>query len=323
MHEQDMLKKEEMKKHMKYSKDSAAFIRDCRTGVNSQTWKGELLTLFDFEKEILELIHENKFSIIKKSRQMHMTSLTAAYCAWKMIFCSGYNITILSPRMEGSVRFIEMVRMILQNYSNHYFHWEDEFVKNNKSEILISNGSNIKGASATVNAVRGHMIDMLIIDEAAFVNKLEHIWPAILCCIEYKKGSAHPGSKCIMISTPNGKNVFYEFWNKAVKGDNDFMPIHLDWTANPKFNEGMERDADGEWTSDWYEKMCMNLGGDENMISQELWGKFVDVKKPVSKRINFRLDSDTYDAIMKNLGGDYGISNYVRNLIEKDLKRDE
>lgn len=313
MHEQSRLKKEEKKKYIKYSKDPISFIRDNRIGINNQTWSGEKLPLLDFEKDVLKSIHENKLSIIKKSRQMHMSSITAAYCAWKMIFHSEYNIIILSPKMDNSVRFIEMVRIILQNYSNDFFHWEDDFSKNNKSEIVLCNHSSIKAVPANESSGRGYTIHMLIIDEAAFINKLEYIYTAMIPGL-----SAIKDSKCIMISTPNGKNVFYEFWNKAIEGGNNFTPIQLDWKMNPKFNEGMEK-IDGEWTSEWYRNMCKILNYNEDKIAQELWGEFVDNKKPVSKRVNFRLDSDIYDAMMKKLGGDYGISDYVRDLIKKDL----
>ena len=54
--------------------------------------------------------------------------------------------------------------------------------------------------------------------------------------------SAYPGlssgkkTKMIMVSTPNGLNSFWEFWDKAQKGENGFNPIEITWQKVPTFN---------------------------------------------------------------------------------------
>ena len=40
-----------------------------------------------------------------------------------------------------------------------------------------------------------------------------------------------------MVSTPNGMNHFYHIYSKAVKGENDFRPVKINWDEVPRFNE--------------------------------------------------------------------------------------
>ena len=143
-------------KYKEYSEDPIKFIKENRIGINSKTFKCELFEMMDFEEMFLNHIHNNNFSVTKKSRQMHMTTLTAAYCAWKLIFSTDKSIAIMCPKKEEAIRFVEFVRIILQNYSNDLFHWEDNFVKDNQSEIRLDNGSFIKAIAATPSSLRGY-----------------------------------------------------------------------------------------------------------------------------------------------------------------------
>lgn len=314
MNEHFRKNEEEMIQHIKYSKDPISFIRDNRVGDN-KSFKYELLPLYEFEEKILNSIHENELNIIKKSRQMHMSTLMAAYCAWKLIFTYDYTISVVTPNLKSSIEFIDKVRIILQNYSNDVFHWEDDFIVNNKSEIRLSNSSMIKGFAPDVNAGRGYTTNMLIMDEMDHMKNAEHIWSAFIFGLK-----ALEGSKCILCSTPskNGLKIFHRMWVDAVTDSSKFIPKEIDWTMNPQYNKDM-KEVDGEMWSPWFEEQCKILGGDTDSIDTELWGKFVTIGKPSSYMVNFRVDSELYNKIINKTKDESSVSDYIRDLIKKDL----
>lgn len=83
-------------------------------------------------------------------------------------------------------------------------------VADGKSLLTFTNGSTIRSVPASVRQIRGWPVDLLIIDEAAFVDN--EIWeaaePAIL---------ARPGSRVIMTSSPWGstQHWFRRLWNEG------------------------------------------------------------------------------------------------------------
>jgi hypothetical protein len=296
------MKDAEINKYREYSEDPIKFIKENRLGFNSKTKKFENLEMMDFEEVFLRHIHDNKLSVTKKSRQMHMTSLSAAYCAWKLIFKAEKSIAIICPKKDQSIRFIELVRIILQNYSNNSFHWEDDFVKDNKSEIRLVNGSFIKAIAPSFTALRGYRFDTVIMDEVAFIKQAEEIWTAIVPFLLHD-------SQIIFYSSTNGINFFHKVWAQTVKEESNFAPLSFDYTDNPHYNN-----------KEWYENMCRILNNDKNAIDSELHGLFVEHKAPESYRLNLRVESDIFKAMNSKIKKEgTNVSDYIRDLIKKDL----
>ena len=302
-HMHDLFRGEgDKKKYIEYSKDPIKFIKENRLGFHSKTHKFENLGLIDFEEEFLRHIHDNKLSVTKKSRQMHMTSLSAAYCAWRLIFKYDKSIAIICPKKEQAIRFVELVRIILQNYSNEFFHWEDNFVKDNKSEIRLDNGSFIKALSPNATSLRGYRFDTIIMDEIAFIKQAEEIWTSLLPFL------AHD-SQIIFYSSTNGINFFHKVWSQSVKEESNFASLSFDYTDNPHYNN-----------KEWYENMCKLLNNDQDSINVELHGYFVEHQAPTSYRLNLRVESDIYGAMNSKIRKEgIGVSDYIRGLIKKDL----
>jgi len=297
------MKEAEIIKHREYSEDPIKFIKENRLGINNKTWKCEYLEMMDFEEKFLRHIHENNLSVTKKSRQMHMTSLSAAYCAWKLIFSFDKSIAIICPKKDQAVRFIELVRIILQSYSNDIFHWEDNFVKDNKDEIRLDNGSYIKALPASPSALRGYRFDMVIMDEVAFMKEAKEIWTTLI-------SDFTNNPKIIIYSSTNGINFFYDVWFQSIREEVDFSHLSFDYTDNPNYNN-----------KEWYDSMCKTLGS-KDAIDVELHGLFVDKSKPESYRLNLRIKKDIYDKMIDKIGNT-NVSDYIRKLIEKDLRINE
>lgn len=307
--------KEEMIKYATYAKYPLQFIKDFNFGFNSDSYRKENLSLDEFDINIIGHIYENKLSIIKKSRQMHVSHLIAMYAAWHLIFRFDFSIAWISENVASSIRILENIREILENCPKYIFDWDANVVVDNKKEIRLSNGSSIKAIAANPSAGRGYTLHMVILDEAAFIREsdFKSIWQSIVMSTMALKNS-----KIIIASTPAYVNFFYKIWEGAIKDENAFSPLHLDWTMNPRWTKDSEV-RNGELWSPWYENRCEMLNHDESLIRRELWAEFTENVKPSSLRVNFRIDAELYEK-MTNKIGDKSVSDYLRDLIKKDLE---
>jgi hypothetical protein len=103
----------------------------------------------------------------------------------------------------------------------------------NKLSIRLTNGSQIKAIASNESAGRSEALSLLIIDEAAFIDKVGTIWTAA-------QQTLATGGDAIVLSTPNGVgNWFHQQWVGAESGDNEFNTIRLHWTDHP--------DRDQDW----------------------------------------------------------------------------
>lgn len=99
------------------------------------------------------------------------------------------------------------------------------------TEIIFQNGSIIKFRSAAQEeSLRGESVDYLIIDEAAFIK--EEVYQAILLPMLNVRGK-----KCLIVSTPKGKNWYYYHILKGLSGnDIKYKSFQFDSADNPHSN---------------------------------------------------------------------------------------
>jgi len=124
--------------------------------------------------------------------------------------------------------------------------------ENNKLNLRLNNGSQIKATSAASDAGRSEAVSLLIIDEAAFIDNIGEIWASA-------QQTLATGGGCIALSTPYGTgNWFHKTWEKAEEDskDNLFLPIKLPWFVHPERDQAW-RDRQDE------------LLGDPRMAAQE------------------------------------------------------
>lgn len=95
------------------------------------------------------------------------------------------------------------------------------------TEILLTNDSIVKFRSAAQeDSLRGETIDYLITDEAAFVK--ESVFSEILLPMLNVRGK-----KCLVISTPKGKNWFFNQIQRGKKGDATYKSFKFTSLDNP------------------------------------------------------------------------------------------
>lgn len=236
--------------------------------------------LYPFQAKTLQQFAEHDFNIILKSRQMGISTLVAAYSLWLMVFHKDKNVMIISIKQDVSKEIVSKVRFANDNLPS----WlKVECKEDNRLSLKLANGSQIAALSSAVNTGRSAALSLLIIDEAAFIEKCEEIWAAAQPTLSL-------GGKCIILSTPFGVgNFFHKMWIQAEEENNKFFPIKLPWNLHPERDESWRKEQDRvsenlKKTSQ--ELDCNFLSSGATVIDLELidWFKQTFMKDPVEKR---------------------------------------
>ena len=93
--------------------------------------------------------------------------------------------------------------------------------------IMLPNGGEVRVRSAdNPDSLRGEGLDLAVLDEAAWI-KQEAWSEALRPALSDKLGRA------LFISTPRGRNWFWEQYQRGVRGDDDYKSFYFPTSANP------------------------------------------------------------------------------------------
>ena len=181
--------------------------------------------LFPFQEKTLTQFAGNRFNIVLKSRQTGISTLSAGYALWKMIFNSDFNVLVIATKQDVAKNLVTKVRVMHELLPS----WlKNGSMEDNKLSLRLKNGSQIKAIASSPDAGRSEALSLLIFDEAAFIDDIEEIWLSA-------QSTLSTGGSCIALSTPNGVgNWFHKTWVGAEEQTNGFIPIKLHWTVHPE-----------------------------------------------------------------------------------------
>jgi len=240
------IKKVIRQEYLKCAQDPVHFMRKYCYIQHPQRGRIQF-NLYPFQEKVLTLMRDNPYSIILKSRQLGISTLSAGYSLWLMTFHKDKNILCIATKQETAKNMVTKVKFMYENLPS----WlKIDAAENNKLNLRLSNGSQIKATSASSDAGRSEAVSLLLIDEAAFIDNIGEIWASA-------QQTLATGGGCIALSTPYGTgNWFHQTWVRAENNENDFLPIRLPWSVHP------ERDQA------WRDKQD-DLLGDPRMAAQE------------------------------------------------------
>jgi len=198
--------------------------------------KGKIpFALYDFQEKTLEQFSQNKLNVILKARQLGISTLTAGYSLWMMTFHQDKNVLVIATKQDTAKNLVTKVRVMHANLPS----WlKQPCVEDNKLSLAYKNGSQIKAVSSGDDSGRSEALSLLILDEAAFIDKIDVIWAAA-------SQTLSTGGQCIALSTPNGVgNWFHKTWVGAEDGLNDFNFTRLHWSLHPDRNQDWRDEQD-------------------------------------------------------------------------------
>ena len=222
------------REYVKCVEDPVHFLK--KYAVIQHPQKGKIkFSLYDFQSRTLEELRNNRYNIILKSRQLGISTLTAGYSLWQMLFFQDKNILVIAKDKDAAKNLVTKVRVMFHSLPSWLKTKVDE---DNKMSFRLANGSQIKAVAATPEAGRSEALSMLVLDEAAFIQGIDTIWTAA-------QQTLATGGDCIVLSTPNGVgNWFHRMWVDAIDGTNDFSFIELPWHLHPDRDQSWRDDQD-------------------------------------------------------------------------------
>ena len=211
--------------------------------------------LYDFQADMVEKFHENRFNIAKLPRQSGKSTVVTAYLLWYTLFNDNVNVAILANKAATAREMLQRLQLSYENLPN----WMQQGVVNwNRGSLELENGSKIMAASTSASAVRGMSFNIIFLDEFAFIPT--HIADEFFSSV-YPTISSGKSTKVIIISTPKGMNMFYKLWHDAEKGKNEYTTTEVHWSQVPG------RDAE------WKEQTIKNTS--EEQFNQEFECEFL------------------------------------------------
>ena len=253
----------------------------CRNYVLIELPGGDVfLNPYGKQDDLIDYINKNRFVIVLKSRQIGISTIIQAYSSWLMNFYDNVVVGIISKDGKEATDFARAIRGMLEKLpvwmkpSNGKI--EDSFDKKTEQSFILSNGS--KCYSATVNpkapnkTLRGKAITFLIIDEGAFIDRLDQAWTAMVPAVATSQKQARLVNipyGTVILSTPNMTvgvgQWFYDRYTKAMSGTTIFKPFTIHWKQIPEL-------CDDPY---WYKNQCEMFDNDPRKIEQELEMKFL------------------------------------------------
>ena len=186
--------------------------------------------LYPYQEKMFEHFNDNRFSIVLACRQSGKSISSVAYLLWYALFHSEKTIAVLANKGATSREMLARITLMLENTP---FFLQPGCKSLNKGSIEFSNNSRIIASATSGSSIRGMSINLLYLDEFAFVENDGEFYTST-----YPVVSAGKDTKIIVTSTANGiGNIFHKLWEGAVQSTNDFKPFRVDWWDVPGRDE--------------------------------------------------------------------------------------
>jgi hypothetical protein len=219
--------------------------------------------MYDFQKDIIGTMHNNRFTICKLPRQSGKSTIIVAYLLHYALFNANSNVAILANKSSTARDILGRLQLAYENIPKFL---QQGVLNWNKGSIELENGSKIVAAATSSSAVRGGSYNIIFLDEFAFVPATiaEQFFSSVFPTI-----SSGKNTKMIIVSTPHGMNMYYKLWTDAVNKQNDYVPIEVHWSEVPgrdeKWKENTIRNTSQEQFNQEFE--CEFLGSIDTLIS--------------------------------------------------------
>jgi len=253
-----------------------------------------LMKLYDPQKKLVMDFFNHHNLILLKSRQIGMSTLCQALIAYLFTFHENCVVGILSRDGNESSDFCYKTQNMIDELPDDL-----RPIYNNKARqfFTLTNGCQLHTEAVSYanpgKVFRSKSITLLIVDEAAHVQKIDEAWTGIGSTLSKAQPDAEKAGVpygTIVLSTPNktegiGK-WFYSMWIGAIRGDNAFRPHKIHWKEIPSFTED----------PNWYSHQCKMLNNNKNKIAQELDLKFVGAEGALfPEDVQIRLQDNSID----------------------------
>ena len=182
--------------------------------------------LYPYQEKMFSHFNDNRFSIVLACRQSGKSISSVGYLLWYALFHPEQTIAILANKGAIAREMLARVTLMLENLP---FFLQPGCKALNKGSLEFSNNSRIIAAATSGTAIRGMSVNLLFLDEFAFVENATQFYTST-----YPVVSSGKSTKVIITSTANGLgNIYHKLWEGAVQKTNEFKPFRVDWWDVP------------------------------------------------------------------------------------------
>ena len=186
--------------------------------------------LYPYQKKMFKHFEENRFNVVLACRQSGKSISACGYLLWFALFQSEKSIAVLANKGATAREMLARITIMLENIP---FFLQPGVKALNKSNIDFSNNSRIIAAATTGSSIRGLSINLLYLDEFAFVERAAEFYTST-----YPVISSGGDTKIIVTSTANGiGNTFHKIWEGSIQGVNEYNNFRVDWHDVPGRDE--------------------------------------------------------------------------------------
>lgn len=207
------------------------------------------LELYEFQEEMIIKCKENRNTISVQSRQSGKTTTATVVLLHEAIFNKDKTVAILANKAATSREILKRIKTAFEHLPSFLKPGVKEW---NKTSVMFDNGCVIMAEASSSDNIRGRSINILFLDEMAFIEGWEDFAASVLPTI-----TAGTTTKLIITSTPNGLNAFYELVEGARKKINGYALVEVPWYRVPGRDE------------EWKQKTLALLNFDQQKFNQE------------------------------------------------------
>lgn len=217
--------------------------------------------MYDYQKEIIQIMDDNRFSIFLLARQSGKSITVAAYLLHQAIFNPNWSIAVLANKGDQAREIIGRIKLM---YEELPWFIQVGVITWNEGSIKLGNRTKIFSANTKGSSVRGKSINLMYLDEFAFVEDDVKFYTSV-----YPTVTSGTTTKVIITSTPNGMNLFYKLWTDAKFKRNEFKCKQVFWHETPGRDESFKTQqlknmTEKQWQQE-YE--CQFHGSADTLIS--------------------------------------------------------
>lgn len=185
-----------------------------------------LLSLRKAQKLTLRDWRRNRYTITLKARQIGFSTIAAGHAVWLTMFQPEYRVIMLSKGEREAQSLLRKSKYGFEQLPAWMRARAPQTISNNLSKLEFDNGSCVESLPSGSDPARGEAVDLVIVDEWAFLPNPEDAWASI-------EPITDVGGRVIGISTANGSgNFFHRFYNEAKTGVSAFKAIFHPWDAH-------------------------------------------------------------------------------------------
>lgn len=201
----------------------------------------------------------------------HNSVMSSIYIVWYIL--TNYDKTVLCTSANAD-KVMELIEKIDSIFLNLPFYMKLGIEIDNVKKKKWDNGCKLVGETATDDSGAGVTANLLYADEFALIDTsvINEFFRVV-----YPTLSASKTSKMIITSTARGMNKFYQIYQDAIDGKNNFNPIRIDWWEV----EG----RDEEWKREQIADLGSEADFDQEYGNSFMSGSTLLLSTPVLKKL--------------------------------------